>query len=70
MPCGRRPTRPASFLRTATGSPEATGETQPEICPMLTKDAGQILTLQRLCYRGEAELYDDYTIPPLTQTLE
>ena len=33
-------------------------------------DAEEILTLQRLCYRSEAELYDDWEIPPLTQTLE
>jgi GNAT superfamily N-acetyltransferase len=35
-----------------------------------TKDAAEILALQKLAYRSEAELYDDYTIPPLTQTLE
>jgi GNAT superfamily N-acetyltransferase len=34
------------------------------------KDAAEILALQKLAYRSEAELYDDYTIPPLTQTLE
>ena len=33
-------------------------------------DAEKVLTLQRLCYRSEAELYDDWDIPPLTQTLE
>jgi ribosomal protein S18 acetylase RimI-like enzyme len=33
-------------------------------------DAQAILTLQRLCYRREAELYEDETIPPLTQTLD
>jgi hypothetical protein len=27
------------------------------------------LALQKLAYRSEAEIYDDYTIPPLTQTL-
>ena len=27
-------------------------------------DAEEILTLQRLCYIGEAEIYSDYTIPP------
>lgn len=34
------------------------------------KDAREILSLQRLAYRGEAETYADFTIPPLTQTLE
>ncbi len=46
------------------------GETQPEIRPARTEDAGRILALRRLCYRGEAELYDDHTLPPLTQILE
>jgi ribosomal protein S18 acetylase RimI-like enzyme len=34
------------------------------------QDLGAILALQKLAYRDEAALYDDYTIPPLTQTLE
>jgi ribosomal protein S18 acetylase RimI-like enzyme len=34
------------------------------------KDAGEILKLQKLAYLSEAEIYNDYTIPPLTQTLE
>ena len=34
------------------------------------KDAEEILKLQKLAYLSEAEIYDDYTIPPLTQTLE
>jgi ribosomal protein S18 acetylase RimI-like enzyme len=32
-------------------------------------EAEQILGLQRLCYRSEAELYKDWSIPPMTQTL-
>lgn len=32
-------------------------------------EAAEILALQRLAYQSEAALYDDYTIPPLTQTL-
>ncbi|GGO51289.1 GNAT family N-acetyltransferase [Streptomyces lasiicapitis] len=32
-------------------------------------DAEQILKLQYLCYQSEAELYGDYSIEPLTQTL-
>lgn len=33
-------------------------------------DAEPILALQKLAYQSEAELYDDFTIPPLRQTLE
>jgi phosphoribosylanthranilate isomerase len=33
------------------------------------KDAVEILALQKLAYQSEAELNDDYSIPPLTQTL-
>ncbi len=34
------------------------------------EDAKEILDLQKLSYRSEAAIYDDYTIPPLIQTLE
>ncbi|MFC7307756.1 GNAT family N-acetyltransferase [Streptomyces monticola] len=34
------------------------------------RDAEQILKLQYLCYQSEAELYGDYSIEPLTQTLD
>jgi hypothetical protein len=33
-------------------------------------DAGRILKLQYLCYQTEAELYDDYAILPLSQTIQ
>ncbi|MHC0428636.1 GNAT family N-acetyltransferase [Streptomyces sp. O3] len=33
------------------------------------QDAEQILKLQYLCYQSEAELYGDYSIEPLTQSL-
>ncbi len=33
-------------------------------------DAPEILALQKLAYLSEAEIWQDYTIPPLTQTLE
>jgi ribosomal protein S18 acetylase RimI-like enzyme len=33
-------------------------------------DAPQILALQKLAYLSEAEINQDFTIPPLTQTLE
>jgi ribosomal protein S18 acetylase RimI-like enzyme len=32
-------------------------------------DAAEILALQKLAYHSEAELNNDFTIPPLTQTL-
>jgi GNAT superfamily N-acetyltransferase len=34
------------------------------------EDAKEILALQKLAYRSEAAIYDEYGIPPLTQTLE
>ena len=34
------------------------------------EDAPAILALQKLAYQSEARLYDDWTLPPLTQTLE
>ena len=33
-------------------------------------DAQTILELQKQCYQSEAALYDDYSIPPLRQSLE
>ncbi len=33
-------------------------------------DAEEILSLQKLAYKSEAELYNDFNIPPLVQTLE
>lgn len=33
-------------------------------------DAEEILLLQKLAYKSEANLYDDLTIPPMTQTLQ
>jgi ribosomal protein S18 acetylase RimI-like enzyme len=38
--------------------------------PAQIEDAEEILTLQKLAYLEEAAFYDDYTIPPLNQTLE
>jgi ribosomal protein S18 acetylase RimI-like enzyme len=34
------------------------------------EDAPEIITLQKLAYQSEAEIYDDFSIPPLTQTQE
>lgn len=34
------------------------------------KDAEEILRLQKLAYQSEAELYRDFSLPPLIETLE
>ncbi len=41
-----------------------------EIQRATVSDAGEILALQKLAYRSEAEIYNDFSIPPLVQTLE
>jgi ribosomal protein S18 acetylase RimI-like enzyme len=33
-------------------------------------DVAEILALQKLAYQSEAVIYDDWSIPPLTQTLD
>jgi ribosomal protein S18 acetylase RimI-like enzyme len=38
--------------------------------PADVADAGEILELQKRAYQSEAAIYDDYGIPPLTQTLD
>jgi len=40
-----------------------------EIAGASVSDAEAILALQKLAYRSEAEIYNDFQIPPLTQTL-
>jgi hypothetical protein len=40
------------------------------IIPARLEDAATILELQKLAYRSEAMIYDDFSISPLTQTLE
>lgn len=40
-----------------------------EILDATIADAPEILCLQKLSYLSEAQIYDDYGIPPLTQTL-
>jgi ribosomal protein S18 acetylase RimI-like enzyme len=39
------------------------------IAPARVREAEAILKLQYLCFQAEAELYNDYTIAPLTQPL-
>jgi ribosomal protein S18 acetylase RimI-like enzyme len=36
----------------------------------LPEDAAAILELQKFAYQSEARIYNDFNIPPLTQTLE
>ncbi len=36
----------------------------------VAEDASAILDLQRLCYQSEAAIYDDYSIPPLQQSID
>lgn len=38
--------------------------------PATSEDAAEILALQKAAYLSEGELYGDFSIPPLTQTLE
>lgn len=40
------------------------------ITPAAPEDAAELLALQRLAYQSEARLYGDWTMAPLTQTLE
>ena len=40
------------------------------ISPAITSDAGAILSLQKRAYESEARLYNDWSIPPLVQTLD
>ena len=41
-----------------------------EILRATVADAAEILALQKQAYLSEAELYNDYTIQPLTQTID
>ncbi len=40
------------------------------IAPAVPGDAGEVLTVQRAAYLGEAQRYDDPHLPPLTETLD
>jgi ribosomal protein S18 acetylase RimI-like enzyme len=46
------------------------GKNEVLIQPAILSDASAILDLQKLAYQSEAAIYDDYAIPPLTQTPE
>ena len=55
----------ADFLAAAM---QAHQEIAVRIEPARVDDAAEILALQKLAYRSEAELNQDFSIPPLTQT--
>jgi ribosomal protein S18 acetylase RimI-like enzyme len=40
------------------------------VCVAVPEDAPVILALQKLAYKSEARLYNDWSIPPLQQTLD
>lgn len=40
------------------------------ICRAEPKDAEAILALQKLAYQSEAKLYGDWSLPPLTQSID
>ena len=52
------------------GVVEQSGKTVNQILRADITDAAEILALQKLAYQSEALLYDDWSIPPLTQTLD
>jgi ech hydrogenase subunit C len=54
----------AKLTGMAAGSEALTIETA------LIEDSSEILALQKLSYRSEAELYNDFTLSPLRQTIE
>ena len=47
-----------------------TGQTKPDIQIAVLEDANEILELQKIAYQSEASIYNDYSIPPLHQTLQ
>jgi ech hydrogenase subunit C len=46
------------------------GKEDLDILPAQIQDSQEILALQKLAYQGEAEIYNDFSLSPLTQTLE
>ena len=73
-------TRPTTRPRPGTSGPRRNGRVagrskrsgprrEPEADVLGPDDAGEILTLQRAAYVGEAMLYDQF-LPPLHETLE
>ncbi|MBN1319395.1 MAG: GNAT family N-acetyltransferase [Thermoleophilia bacterium] len=52
------------------GGPENCEHPAPVVLAACAQDAEDILSLQKLAYESEARFYGDWSIPPLTQTLE
>jgi ribosomal protein S18 acetylase RimI-like enzyme len=44
--------------------------TRIELLDASVSDAAELLAVQKLAFRGQAELYHDFTLPPLVQTLD
>ncbi|NIK58075.1 tRNA (guanosine(37)-N1)-methyltransferase TrmD [Kribbella shirazensis] len=61
----RRPDLLAAWGDVLAGKDEASAGVR--ILPATTADAGEIHVLQLAAFLSEARLYDDYTIPPLTE---
>jgi phosphoribosylanthranilate isomerase len=66
-PGEKDPVRVREFIRNARG---AAGSQAVRVVTASREDLPEILALQKLAYRSEAELNDDFDIPPLRQTLE
>lgn len=49
---------------------EKNNDTEVDIREAAPSDAAGILEVQKLAFHGQALLYDDFTLPPLVQTLE
>ncbi|MFA6357705.1 MAG: GNAT family N-acetyltransferase [Candidatus Omnitrophota bacterium] len=45
------------------------GKEKVDICQAVVEDDQEILSLQKLAYQGEAEIYNDFSLSPLVQTL-
>lgn len=63
----RRPDLLAAWGDVLAGKDDSTAEIR--ILPATTADAGELHTLQLAAFLSEGRLYDDYTIPPLTEDL-
>jgi tRNA (guanine37-N1)-methyltransferase len=63
----RRPDLLAAWGDVLAGKDDSTAEIR--ILPATTADAGELHTLQLAAFLSEGRVYDDYTIPPLTEDL-
>jgi ech hydrogenase subunit C len=48
----------------------SSGKTALHIAVAEISDAEEVIALQKLCYQSEAELYNDFTLSPLKQTID